>query len=281
MPATGAACDAGTDRILEILRQYWGYDRLRPLQEEAIRAALEQRDSLVVLPTGGGKSLCYQVPPLLAGRTDVVVSPLISLMKDQVDGLRECGYPAAALHSNMTPAALREAESEIAAGRIRLVFVAPERLNSEYFLRLIARLGVRAFAIDEAHCISHWGHDFRPEYRRLAMLKERFPQASVHAFTATATQRVQQDIVEQLRLKDALRLVGLFDRPNLVYRIVPRVDAAAQTLDVIRRHAGQAVIVYCISRRDTEAMAESLRASNVRAAFYHAGMPADDRRRTQ
>ena len=267
--------------ILATVHRYWGFSELRPLQEQAIRASLERRDSLVVMPTGGGKSLCYQVPAELARRTDMVVSPLISLMKDQVDGLRESGYPAAALYSGMPLDTLRETEAQIAAGRYRLVFVAPERLLTPRFLQLIERLQVRAFAIDEAHCISHWGHDFRPEYRQLAELKTRFPQASVHAYTATATARVRADIAEQLRLHNPAVLVGTFDRPNLTYRIVPRVDAQAQALQVLRRHPGEAAIVYCISRKDTEAMAKWLQANRLRAAFYHAGMEAEERRRTQ
>jgi ATP-dependent DNA helicase RecQ len=274
-----------TDRtigeILTIVRRYWGYSELRPLQAEAITAGLEQRDSLVVMPTGGGKSLCYQVPAELARRTDIVVSPLISLMKDQVDGLRECGYPAAALYSGMTPEDVRRIEEQIVAGRFRLVFVAPERLLTPRFLQFIERLNVRAFAIDEAHCISHWGHDFRPEYRQLAELKSRFPQTSIHAYTATATERVRADIATQLRLNNPVLLVGTFDRPNLIYRVVPRIDARAQALEVLRRHPGKAAIVYCISRNDTEAMAAFLQANRLRAAYYHAGMEADDRRRTQ
>jgi ATP-dependent DNA helicase RecQ len=270
-----------TADILATVRRYWGFSKLRPLQERAIRAGLERRDSLVVMPTGGGKSLCYQVPAELAQRMDIVVSPLISLMKDQVDGLRECGYPAGALYSGMPLEAVRKTEAEIAAGRYRLVFVAPERLLTPRFLQLMERLPVRAFAVDEAHCISHWGHDFRPEYRQLAELKARFPQASVHAYTATATERVRADIAEQLRLKNPAVLVGTFDRPNLVYRIVPRVDVQTQVLEVLRRHPGEAAIVYCISRKDTETMAQALRANRLRAAFYHAGMEADERRRTQ
>ncbi len=270
-----------TADILATVHRTWGFSELRPLQEQAIRAGLERRDSLVVMPTGGGKSLCYQVPAELAQRTDIVVSPLISLMKDQVDGLRECGYPAAALYSGMPLDAVRKTEAEIAAGRYRLVFVAPERLLTPRFLQLIERLQIRAFAVDEAHCISHWGHDFRPEYRQLAELKARFPHASVHAYTATATERVRADVAEQLRLKNPAVLVGTFDRPNLVYRIVPRVDAQTQVLEVLQRHPGQAAIVYCISRKDTETMTEALQANRLRAAFYHAGMEADERRRTQ
>ncbi len=270
-----------TADILATVRRYWGFSELRPLQEQAIQAGLQRHDSLVVMPTGGGKSLCYQVPADLAQRTDIVVSPLISLMKDQVDGLRECGFAAGALYSGMPLHDVRKTEAEIAAGRYRLVFVAPERLLTPRFLQLIERLEVGTFAIDEAHCISHWGHDFRPEYRRLAEIKTRFPQASVHAYTATATERVRADIVEQLGLHNPAVLVGTFDRPNLVYRIVPRVDAKSQVLEVLRRHPSEAAIVYCISRRDTEAMAEALQANRLRAAFYHAGMEADERRRTQ
>jgi ATP-dependent DNA helicase RecQ len=275
-PTNSTAAD-----IFGTVRRYWGYTELRPLQAEAIRAGLELRDSLVVMPTGGGKSLCYQVPAELAQRTDIVVSPLISLMKDQVDGLRECGYPAAALYGGMSPEAIRQTEDQIAAGRCRLVFVAPERLLTPRFLQFVERLNVRAFAIDEAHCISHWGHDFRPEYRRLEELKNHFPQTSLHAYTATATERVRADIAAQLRLNNPIVLVGTFDRPNLVYRIVPRVDARTQALEVLRRHPGQAAIVYCISRNDTESMAAVLQANGLRAAYYHAGMEADDRRRTQ
>ncbi len=253
--------------ILAIVRRYWGYSELRPLQEPAIRAGLEHCDSLVVMPTGGGKSLCYQVPPELAQRTDIVVSPLISLMKDQVDGLRQCGYAAAALYSGMSPGDVRRTEEQMAAGRYRLVFVAPERLLTPRFLQFVERLKVGAFAIDEAHCISQWGHDFRPEYRQLAELKSRFPQTSLHAYTATATERVRDDIAAQLRLKNPLVLVGTFDRANLVYRVLPRVDARTQVLEVLRRHLGKAAIVYCISRNDTESMAAFLQANRLRAAF--------------
>jgi ATP-dependent DNA helicase RecQ len=269
------------DPVLDTVRRYWGFTSLRPLQDEAILAGLEGRDSLVVMPTGGGKSLCYQVPPAVAGRTDVVVSPLIALMKDQVDALRACGYPAAALHSGMDLAEIRRTEQEIESGRHHLVFVAPERLLTPRFLELVRRLGVTTFAIDEAHCISQWGHDFRPEYRSLAELKSRFPGAAVHAYTATATERVRADILAQLGLAEPHVLVGTFDRANLVYRVVPRVDLHRQVLDVLGRHAGEAAIVYCLSRRDTEAMAGRLSREGVRAAPYHAGLESDARRRTQ
>ena len=267
--------------VLDVVRRYWGFDGLRPLQGEAIAAALGGRDSLVVLPTGGGKSLCYQAPPLVSGGTDVVISPLISLMKDQVDSLAGVGYPAAALHGNLADDQRRGIEHGLTEGKYRLLMVAPERLLQPGFLQRLAQRNIRRFVIDEAHCISHWGHDFRPEYRQLAVLRERFPRASLHAFTATATARVRDDILEQLRLREPVVLVGRFDRPNLVYRVVPQVDRYAQTLEVLRRHAGEAAIVYCLSRKDTEAMAGFLQECGMRAAHYHAGMEAAQRRQTQ
>jgi len=269
------------EKIKDVLRQYWGYDTLRPLQEEAIRAGIEHRDSLVVMPTGGGKSLCYQIPPIVADRTDIVVSPLISLMKDQVDGLVACGYPAVGLHSGLSEKAKRDAEAQIADGSVRLIFVSPERLLTSYFLNRIESLNVRAFSIDEAHCISQWGHDFRQEYRQLRTLKDRFPLASIHAYTATATQQVRDDIVTQLGLRDPRVLVGTFDRPNLTYRVIPRVNGHAQVAEVLARHKGQAAIVYCISRKETEETASALRSLKIDAQPYHAGMSADQRRVTQ
>jgi ATP-dependent DNA helicase RecQ len=277
-----SASDAIDDsRVLAAVRRYWGFDSLRPLQAQAIAAALAGHDSLVVMPTGGGKSLCYQVPPLLDNSLDIVVSPLISLMKDQVDGLRTIGYPAACLHGGLSPNERREAESGLAEGKFRLLFLAPERLVTDWFLQLVARMNVRRFAIDEAHCISHWGHDFRPEYRQLSVLRQRFPQASLHAFTATATPRVRDDITSQLDLRDPQVLVGRFDRPNLIYRILPMIDRAEQTIEVLRRNAGDAAIVYCLSRNETEQMAAVLQANGIRAAHYHAGLSPEERHRTQ
>ncbi|MBV8771682.1 MAG: ATP-dependent DNA helicase RecQ, partial [Deltaproteobacteria bacterium] len=267
--------------MLATVQRYWGFETLRPLQAEAILAGLERRDSLVVMPTGGGKSLCYQVPPAVAERTDVVVSPLIALMKDQVDALRACGYPAAALHSGMSPAELRAIEQQLVAGPHHLIFVAPERMLTPRFLQLAAQLQVSSFAIDEAHCISHWGHDFRPEYRQLSELRSRFHDASIHAYTATATPRVRADIVEQLRLENPAVLVGSFDRPNLIYRIFPKQDINSQVAEVLRRHADEAAIVYCITRKETEEQAHYLVTQGIRAAHYHAGMEAEARRVTQ
>ncbi|MEI6504426.1 MAG: DNA helicase RecQ [Planctomycetota bacterium] len=268
-------------RITEVLSRWWGFDHLRPLQFEAIKAALEGRDSLVVMPTGGGKSLCYQLPPLVGESTDVVISPLVALMKDQVDALEAIGYPAAALHGGMSQEERADVRDRLAAGELRLLFAAPERLVNTGLLDVLARVGVKRFAIDEAHCISHWGHDFRPEYRQLALLRDRFPSASIHAFTATATPRVRDDIARQLSLRDPATLVGTFDRPNLVYRVVPRTDRIAQTLAILGRHKGEASIVYCISRKETERLAERLAADGILAQPYHAGLDPRQRHKTQ
>jgi ATP-dependent DNA helicase RecQ len=267
--------------VAAAVAKFWGYTDLKPLQADAIQAGIEGADSLVVLPTGGGKSLCYQVPPLVAGRTDVVVSPLIALMKDQVDALRACGYRAAAIHSGLSDDERRSITADMAAGRLNLVLVSPERLLTPWFLAQAQRANVRNFAIDEAHCISQWGHDFRPEYRRIAELRQRFPDASIHAFTATATERVRRDIVDQLKLRRPKVLVGRFDRPNLTYRIVQRRDLDTQLVETLKRHESEAAIVYCISRKDTESVAEMLKAAGFRAAAYHAGMESRDRTRIQ
>jgi len=280
-PADAAPLPVDDDRLAGILSRWWGFEQLRPLQADAIRAALAGRDSLVVMPTGGGKSLCYQLPPLVGDTTDVVVSPLVALMKDQVDALESIGYPAAAIHSGLDPDERRRIRDRLAAGELRLLFTAPERLVNSGLIDLLAQVGVRRFSIDEAHCISQWGHDFRPEYRQLALLRERFPTASVHAFTATATPRVREDIVGQLQLRSPEVLVGTFDRPNLVYRVVPRTDRVAQTLAVLGRHAGEASIVYCISRKETERLAARLAAEGILARPYHAGLDARERHRTQ
>jgi len=267
--------------VRETLQSWWGFDTLRPLQAEAIAAAVAGRDSLVVLPTGGGKSLCYQLPPLLGETTDIVVSPLVSLMKDQVDALEAIGYPAAAIHGGLSLPERRQIYNRLRAGELRLLFTAPERLFATGLLDSLVEIGVCRFAIDEAHCISQWGHDFRPEYRQLATLRQRFPQASMHAFTATATPQVRTDIASQLQLRDPETLVGIFDRPNLTYRVVPRTDKTGQTLEVLGRHAGEASIVYCISRRETEELAARLTAAGLLAHPYHAGLEPGRRHRTQ
>jgi ATP-dependent DNA helicase RecQ len=269
------------DRLLAVVRQHWGFASLRPLQEAAMRAVLDGRDSLLVLPTGGGKSLCYQAPAVLRGDTTVVISPLIALMKDQVDGLIACGVPAAQLNSSQSPDEQRDVERQLREGRVRLLFASPERMATPAFRQLLRELDVRRFAIDEAHCISHWGHDFRPEYRQLRQIRELFPQASIHGFTATATARVRLDIVEQLGLRDVEILVGNFDRPNLTYRVTARHDSLRQVREVLERHKGEAGIVYCLRRKDVDSLALALKQEGINARPYHAGMSPAERKAAQ
>ena len=248
-----------------------------------MRAVMERRDSLVVMPTGGGKSLCFQAPALLRelGTTTVVVSPLIALMKDQVDGLRACGVAAAQLDSSLSGVERFAYEMDLRQGGISLLFVSPERLVQTDLYRVLQQIGVKTFAIDEAHCISHWGHDFRPEYRQLALLRDHFPGASVHAYTATATEQVRRDIIAQLALKEPVVLVGNFDRPNLTYRVLPRHEPMKQVQEVLDRHKGEAGIVYCMRRRDVDDLAAALKNRGVNCLPYHAGMTSDLRQYTQ
>lgn len=269
------------DSLRRVIEKHWGYRSFRPLQEPAMQASLGGRDSVVVMPTGGGKSLCYQAPAVLKGGTTVVVSPLISLMKDQVDGLRACGIAAAQIDSSLSSTERSAYEMDLMQGEVRLLFVSPERLAVPDFCRLLQRVDVTNFAIDEAHCISHWGHDFRPDYRQLGRLRELFPRASLHGYTATATERVRQDICQQLHLNDPLVLVGSFDRPNLTYRILPRLDEFAQIREVLDRHKGEAGIIYCIRRTDVDNLAAALRGQGIRAVAYHAGLDKDARQKAQ
>ena len=274
----------GTSVLNEILEKYWGYTSFRPLQREAMDAVLSNRDSLLVLPTGGGKSLCFQAPALALDGLAVVVSPLISLMKDQVDTLIGNGVPAACYNSAMPAEQKSDVARGVREGKYRLLYVAPERLvgdGGDGFLNLLSSRPVSFIAVDEAHCISQWGHDFRPEYRQLARLRDRWPDVGLHAYTATATARVRKDIIAQLGLRDATELVGSFDRPNLVYRVLARSSLKAQILDVLGRHRGQAGIIYCTSRKEVEGLAEWLQDTGWRARPYHAGLADDERHRNQ
>lgn len=273
-----------SDPLAGVLEQYWGYTSFRPLQREAMDAILARRDSIVVLPTGGGKSLCFQAPALVRDGLAVIVSPLISLMKDQVDTLTGNGVPAAVLNSTLSADERASVMAGVRERRFRLLYVSPERLAGEGgdgFQQWLSRNNVSFIAIDEAHCISQWGHDFRPEYRQLGQLRSRLPGISLHAFTATATARVRNDIAAQLGLQDPIELVGSFDRPNLVYRVLPRAGLKQQLKEILARHTGEGGIIYCTSRREVEALAAWLTGEGVSARPYHAGLEDAERHRNQ
>jgi ATP-dependent DNA helicase RecQ len=279
-----ATMDPAADQLQQVLERYWGYTAFRPLQREAMDAIVSRRDSLVVMPTGAGKSLCFQAPALLGQGLAVVVSPLISLMKDQVDTLVGNGVAAACFNSSLASDRKASVTAGLREGRYRLLYVSPERLageGSDGFLSMLGRCHVNFMAIDEAHCISQWGHDFRPEYRQLGRLRNLFADVSLHAYTATATARVRRDIVTQLGLRNHLELVGSFDRPNLVYRVLARADLKRQLTDILSRHRNQAGIVYCTSRREVDALSAWLVESGVRARAYHAGLADEERARNQ
>ena len=280
-PRKSMTSENAEQRLLAVLHQYWGYNGFRALQQEAMQAVLAGRDSLVVLPTGGGKSICYQAPALLMDGLAVVVSPLISLMKDQVDSLTECGIAAACVNSSLPARDRQRIANEVRAGQIKLLYVAPERLSNDRMLDFLQSVKIAFFAIDEAHCISAWGHDFRPEFRLLGQLRERFPGVGVHAYTATATDRVRSDIAAQLQLQSPEILVGSFDRPNLIYRVERRQGLHQQIEEVMNRHKGESGVIYCISRKQVDELSATLRANGVRAVAYHAGLSDEERRDNQ
>ena len=271
----------GLEELRGEIRRVWGYPSLRPLQAEAMEAALAGRDALVVLATGAGKSLCYQAPALVRPGLTAVVSPLISLMKDQIDALRSNGVLAEMLTSAQTSLERREVRARLEERAAKLLFVAPERLMLEGFLDELVRWGLSALVVDEAHCISHWGHDFRPEYRQLGRIRREHPGVPIQAFTATATPAVREDVVRQLGLRSPALLTGSFDRPNLTYRFVPRAHLEDQVLSVVRRHPDQAGIVYCLRRKDVDQLAARLAARGVSTLPYHAGLDAQTRKRNQ
>jgi len=263
------------------LKKHFGYDAFRPLQEEIIADALAGRDVFALMPTGGGKSLCFQLPALLRDGLTIVVSPLISLMKDQVDALQTSGVAATFLNSALGANEARTRWRGLHRGEHRLLYVAPERLMVESFLEKAKQWNVSLIAIDEAHCISEWGHDFRPEYRELAKLREHFPNTPIMALTATATERVRKDILKQLQLRDARCYVASFNRPNLTYRVVPKTDPYEQVLTFIRGRPNESGIVYCASRKTADSLAKKLRADGINAQPYHAGLEATERAQHQ
>ena len=256
------------------LRRVFGHDRFRGEQGEIVEQLIAGGDALVLMPTGGGKSLCYQLPALLREGTGIVVSPLIALMQDQVEALRQLGVRAAFLNSSLDAQTAMQVERQLADGELDLLYVAPERLLTPRFLSLLERSRIALFAIDEAHCVSQWGHDFRPEYRQLTLLHERWPEVPRIALTATADAPTRREIVERLALDDARQFVSSFDRPNIRYTVVAKDDTRRQLLDFLDDHRGDSGIVYCLSRRKVDATAELLAERGLRALPYHAGLDA-------
>lgn len=266
------------------LKQHFGYDRFRPGQQQIVETALQNRDLLVIMPTGGGKSLCYQLPALLRPGVTVVVSPLIALMQDQVQALQNNGIGATFLNSTVSGVEIRDRARAVLSGDVKLLYVAPERLLSDNFLQFLdtarSQIGLAGFAIDEAHCVSEWGHDFRPEYRQLSQLRHRYRDVPVMALTATATDRVRQDIVQQLALRQPHIHVASFHRPNLYYEVRPKTRTVySEILHVIRQ--GGSGIVYCLSRRQVDKLASQLQDDGISALPYHAGMGDRDRTENQ
>jgi len=267
--------------VLEQLKAYFGFDQFLPLQEDIISKVLAKHDSLVLMPTGGGKSLCYQLPAIQFRGLTLVVSPLIALMKDQVDGLKANGVPAGLLNSTLSPDESSEVQDQARRGELKMLYVAPERLTLPGFQRFLRSLEISLIAIDEAHCISEWGHDFRPDYRNLKALKEGFPKVPVIALTATATTQVREDIVAQLGLNKPDIFISSFNRPNLTYTIQPKTEPLNTLLNLLDKHPGGSTIIYRFSRKATEETAIELTDRGFSALPYHAGLDRDLRRETQ
>ncbi len=267
--------------ITTILNKTYGYQHFRGQQEAIINNVIAKNNSFVLMPTGGGKSLCYQVPALVMDGTAIIISPLISLMHDQVESLKQLGIKAAAINSNMSYDHISSTSEAILNNEIKMVYVAPERLLMESFLQILSKSKISLFAIDEAHCVSQWGHDFRPDYVKLSILAEKFPQIPRLALTATADTPTRQDILEKLNLQNAEIFIDGFDRPNIYYEIAPRRNAKQQILDFLSNHKNESGIIYCSSRNKVEDMAEWLKTQRISALTYHAGMNAETRKKNQ
>ncbi|TAN40229.1 MAG: DNA helicase RecQ [Nitrospirae bacterium] len=264
-----------------MLRTMFGFEAFRPNQETIIRSILDRRDIFAVMPTGGGKSLCYQLPAMLLTGTAVVVSPLISLMKDQVDAANENGIPAAFMNSSLNAGEVSDVYRRLKYNKLRLLYIAPERFALPHFQETLREAALSFFAIDEAHCISEWGHDFRPDYLSLSRIKELFPSVAVAAFTATATEKVQRDIITKLGLRDPHVVRASFDRPNLFYQVRPKARVDVQILEFLKDHPAESGIIYRTTRDAVTATAQLLRSKGIAALPYHAGLPAEERSRNQ
>ncbi|BCL71594.1 ATP-dependent DNA helicase recQ [Vibrio nigripulchritudo SFn27] len=275
--ATVQPAEPKIDDAVKVLNEVFGYQSFRVGQEEVIQSSLEGKDSLVIMPTGGGKSLCYQIPALVKEGVTLVVSPLISLMKDQVDQLKANGVAAECINSTMERDELIKVYNRMNAGQLKLVYVSPERVLTRDFMERLEHLRLSMIAVDEAHCISQWGHDFRREYAALGELKQRFPYAPIMALTATADEATRKDIVSRLHLEEPLEYLGSFDRPNIRYNLVEKHKPVSQVIRFLATQQGQCGVIYCGSRKKVEMLTEKLCNNHIRAAGYHAGMDADER----
>lgn len=264
-----------------LLKKHFGYDDFRPLQKEIIENILEKKDTFVLMPTGSGKSMCYQLPSLMLEGITLVISPLIALMKDQVDALTANGIPAAAITSALDYEEIDIIKNNAQKNRLKILYVAPERIATETFREFLKSLNISLLAIDEAHCISEWGHDFRPEYRNIKNLRSDFPSLPIVALTATATEKVKTDICTQLQLKDPKVFISSFNRANLSYTIIPKNNSFETLLNLIQNKSEQSTIIYCFSRKGTEKLAKQLKKNNLQAAAYHAGLKSETRTKIQ
>ncbi|WP_128414185.1 DNA helicase RecQ [Chryseobacterium sp. Leaf394] len=268
---------------LQILQQYFGYDNFRLEQANAVENIISKKDTFVLMPTGGGKSLCYQVPALVLEGTAIVISPLIALMKDQVDALRVNGIPALYINSSMSSFEQNETLNQLKNGQLKLLYVAPEKLSADNgaFLKLLNDVNISLFAVDEAHCVSHWGHDFRPDYLFLNGLKKQFPEIPIIALTASADEITRKDIIKQLNLQNPLVLVSSFNRANIKYFVQPKKSVLKNIIQYLNEHPDDSGIIYCLSRKGTEEMSNNLRENGINSAFYHAGISSAERAKVQ